>query len=110
MSSGVDTTLIASLVGLVTAALGAIGSEVVRHMTTKKETSAHAIEMMTDAAGNLADRLARLNERLDGENRQLRTAIMLLTDVVDQIIPLVSAPPHVVAELKKANNAAKMAV
>jgi hypothetical protein len=108
--SGVDTTLISSLAGIVGAAFGAVGGEIVRHFTTRKETSAHAMEMMTDAAGNLADRLARLNERLDGENRQLRTAIMLLTDVVDQIIPLVSAPHHIVAELKKANNAAKMAV
>jgi hypothetical protein len=40
----------------------------------------------------------------------MRNALMLLTDVVDQIIPLVNAPPSTIADLKKANNAAKLAV
>lgn len=90
--------------------LGSIGAAIIQAITRRSENRAHAADMVADAAGNLADRLSKLNDKLDGENRQMRNAILLLTDVVDQIIPLVSAPPHTIASLKKANNAAKMAI
>ena len=100
----------ALVTGGVGVTLGSIGTAIVQSITGKSESRAHAADMVADAAGNLADRLSKLNEKLDGENRQMRTAILLLTDVVDQILPLVNAPPQTVAQLKKVNNAAKMAV
>lgn len=103
----VVTGLVTGGVGL---SLGAVGTAVIQSMTGKSESRAHAADMVADAAGNLADRLSRLNEKLDGENRQMRTAILLLTDVVDQVSPLINAPPQTIAQLKKVNNAAKMAV
>jgi hypothetical protein len=107
-------TVISVVTGLITGgvgvSLGAIGTAIVQSMSGKSESRAHAADLVADAAGNLADRLSRLNEKLDGENRQMRTAILLLTDVVDQVTPLVSAPPQTIAQLKKINNAAKMAV
>lgn len=90
--------------------LGSIGAAAVQAFTRRSENRAHAADMVADAAGNLADRLSRLNDKLDGDNKQMRNAILLLTEVVDQIIPLVSAPPQTIAHLKKANNAAKMAI
>lgn len=104
-------SIVSALVsGGVGVSMGAIGTAVVQSVSGKSESRAHAADMVADAAGNLADRLSKLNEKLDGENRQMRTAILLLTDVVDQILPLVNAPPQTVAQLKKVNNAAKMAV
>jgi NAD(P)-dependent dehydrogenase (short-subunit alcohol dehydrogenase family) len=90
--------------------VGAIGTAIVQAMSGKNQSRAHAADLVADAAGNLADRLSKLNEKLDGENRQMRTAILLLTDQVDTILPLVNAPPHTIATLKKSNNAAKLAV
>lgn len=105
------TSIVSALVtGGVGVTLGSIGTAVVQSFTGRSESRAHAADMVADAAGNLADRLSKLNEKLDGENRQMRTAILLLTDVVDQILPLVNAPPQTIAQLKKVNNAAKMAV
>lgn len=100
----------ALLVGGGGVSIGAIATAIVQSMTGKSESRAHAADMVADAAGNLADRLSKLNEKLDGENRQMRTAILLLTDVVDQVSPLINAPPQTIAQLKKVNNAAKMAV
>jgi hypothetical protein len=66
--------------------------------------------LIAEAAGNMTDRMSRLNEQLDARNRQMRTAIMLLTDAVDQILPFIDTSPQVVQQLKKANNAAKTAI
>ena len=90
--------------------IGTIGAALIQAFTSRSEGRAHAADMVADAAGNLTDRLTRLNDRLDDENKQMRRAIILLTDVVDQIIPLVGAPPETIAQLKKANNSAKLAV
>lgn len=90
--------------------LGAIGAAAVQAFSGKNKSRAQAADLVADAAGNLADRLSKLNEKLDGENRQMRTAILLLTDQVDTILPLVNAPPHTIAQVKKANNSAKLAV
>lgn len=90
--------------------IGSVGAAVIQAFTRRSENRAHAADMVADAAGNLADRLTKLNDELEGENRQMRNALLLLTDVVDQIIPLVNAPPSTIAQLKKANNAAKLSV
>jgi hypothetical protein len=108
MSIGsIVTTLVTGGAGV---SLGAIGTAVVQAVSGKNQSRAQAADLVADAAGNLADRLSKLNEKLDGENRQMRNAILLLTDQVDVILPLVNAPPTTIASLKRVNNAAKMAV
>ncbi len=108
--TGLSETLSVLITGGLGVTLGSIGVAAIQAFTKRNENRAHAADLVSDAAGNLADRLSKLNDKLDGENRQMRMALLMLTDVVDQIIPLVNAPPTVIANLKKANNAAKMAV
>lgn len=98
------------IVGGLGISIGAIGTAIIQSITGKSETRAHAADMVADAAGNLADRLSKLNDKLDGENRQMRTAILLLTDQVDDCLPFITATPDMIAKLKKANNSAKLAV
>ena len=78
---------------------------VIQTTGTRGESRAHAADLVTSAAG-------RLVKRLDEDNVHLREAVLLLTDVLDEVIPLlsVSAPPDVVAKLKRAKRAAEMAV
>jgi hypothetical protein len=90
--------------------LTALLTPVIQHFSHRSETRAHAADLIAEAAGNFTDRVAKLNEQLDARNRQMRTSIMLLTDVVDQVIPFVDASPAVIQQLKKANNAAKTAI
>jgi hypothetical protein len=108
--SGVSATASLLVSGGLGVTIGTVATAVIQAMTVRGETKARAADMVADAAGNVTDRVTKLNDRLDAENHQMRTAIILLTDVVDQIIPLVQATPETVAQLKKANNAAKMAV
>ena len=58
---------------------------------------------MTRAAGSLV-------ERLDRENKQLREAILLLTDVLDEVLGEIQAPPEVISKLRAAKRAAERAV
>lgn len=92
------------------AGITALITPVVQHFSHRSETRAHAADLIAEAAGNMTDRMSKLNEQLDTRNRQMRTSIMILTDAVDQIIPFVDAPPGVVQQLKKANIAAKTAI
>lgn len=88
----------------------AIITPLIQHISHRSETRAHAADLIAEAAGNMTDRMSKLNEQLDARNRQMRTSIMLLTDAVDQIIPFIDASPQVVQQLRKANNAAKTAI
>jgi hypothetical protein len=58
----------------------------------------------------LADQLDRLNERLERENAKMRAAIVLLTDVVDEILPYVVTDTDVIDRAKAANHAARATV
>lgn len=108
--SSIGSVVTALVTGGAGVSLGAIGTAVVQAFSGKNQNRAQAADLVADAAGNLADRLSKLNEKLDGENRQLRNAILLLTDQVDTVLPFVTAPPNTIATLKKANNSAKLAV
>lgn len=90
--------------------LTAVLTPLIQHFSHRSETRAHAADLIAEAAGNMTDRMSKLNEQLDARNRQMRTAIMLLTDAVDQILPFIDASPQIVQQLKKANNAAKTAI
>lgn len=100
MSDGWVDSLITGGVG---AALGGIITAIVQVISTHGESRANAAAIVTKAAGSMV-------ERLDQENKQLREAVLLLTDVLDEIIPVIQAPPEALEKLKEAKKAAQRAV
>jgi len=93
--------------GLITGGLGAtIGSVItaIMQVTSKRsEAKANAADLVTNAAGRMID-------RLDKDNAELRTAFLMLTDILDEIIDDMSADDPTKARLRKANLAAKKAL
>ena len=53
------------------------------------ESRAAAADLVTNAAGNLADRLDKMNLRLERENAQMRKALVALTEAVEELLPTV---------------------
>ena len=95
---------VASLItGGIGAALGGIATAIIQVMSSRGESRANAAAIVTKAAGSMVD-------RLDRENKQLREAILLLTDVLDDIMPVIEAPDDVLHKLKAAKLAAQKAV
>ena len=97
-----------SIIGtLVTGGLGAtVGgllTAVLQVMSRRGESRATAADLVTRAAGSLV-------ERLDRENKQLREAVLLLTDVLDEVLPLVQAPPAIMEKLRSAKRTAQRSV
>ena len=85
----------ATIGGILTAAISVFGR--------RGESRATAAELVTRAAGEMVDRLR-------SENKSLREAVLLLTDVLDEVLPQLDAPPDVIAKLKKAKRAAQRVV
>ena len=80
----------ALITGGVGAAIGSIGTAIIQTVSKKGESRAAAADRVTNAAGNLADRLDRMNTHLEDENTQMRVAINALVDVVEEVIPMLS--------------------
>lgn len=91
------------LTGGVGATLGSLLTAVFQVMGHRGESRANAADLVTKAAGAMVD-------RLDRENRALREAVLLLTDVLDEVLPQIKAPPDVVQKLHDAKLAAQRAV
>lgn len=79
----------ALITGGVGAALGSIGTALIQTMSKRGESRAVAADRVTNAAGNLADRLDRMNAMLERQNAQLRSAILAVSDVMDEVVPLI---------------------
>lgn len=75
------------------AGLGSIGAAAITSRSGKGESRAHAADLITNAAGSLADRLDRMNAHLEVENLQMRKAIAALTDVMEGMIPMLPPGP-----------------
>ncbi len=98
--SDIDPSLVT---GGFAAGFGAIVMAVVQTWGKKSESRANAADLVTNAAGRMID-------RLDKENAELRTAFLMLTDILDEIIDDMSADDPTKARLRKANLAAKKAL
>ena len=99
-----ETPLITTiLTGGLGATIGSVITAVVQVLSHRGESRATAADLVTKAAGTLVD-------RLDRENKQLREAVLLLTDVLDEVLPQLQAPADVVAKLKAAKLAAQRSV
>lgn len=70
------------------AAIGSIATAVVEATSKRGESRATAADRVSNAAGNLADRLDRMNVQLDKENEQIRAAVIALGDAMEEVIPL----------------------
>jgi uncharacterized protein HemX len=85
------SNLVAALItGGLGAAVGGIGTAVVQASSHKNESRATAADLVSNAAGNLADRLDKLNTRLETENRQMRKAMVSLTEAIEEMLPAVT--------------------
>lgn len=71
------------------ATIGSIGTAVVQSMSSRGESRAIAADRVTNAAGNLADRLDKFNSKLEQENRRLRLAVSSLCEAIEDIIPTI---------------------
>jgi hypothetical protein len=85
----------AGVIGVVVAAIQSLS----RSGTARAE----AANLVTRAAGEMGDRLHE-------DNIKLREAVLLLTDVLDEVLPQIQAPGDAVEKLKKAKRAAQLAI
>lgn len=105
----------ALVTGGIGAAVGSIGTALVQSVSSRGEARAVAADRVTNAAGNLADRMDRMNttlvERLsksEEQNIQMRRAMVSLTEAVEDLLPVV--PDDVTRrKVQKAINTARLA-
>jgi hypothetical protein len=105
----IDTTLLIAICTTSGAVGGTAITSVVNHFSNRTVNKAQASELITDAAQTVTRQFAELNRELGTQVTLMRSAILLLTEIVDQIAPLVEAPEDVVFQLKQANQLAKLA-
>lgn len=95
----------ALITGGIGAALGSVATAIIQTVSKRGVSRAEAADRVTNAAGNLADRLDKLNASLERENRLMRKAIVTVTDILDEMTPYV-----VDAEIRvKAHDALRIA-
>jgi len=104
-TSNVITALITGGLG---AAMGSIGTAAIQSISSKGESRAIAADRVTHAAGNLADRLDRMNVRLEEENVAMRKAMVALTEAIEDLLPIVDDEPTR-QRVQHAINTARMA-
>ncbi len=97
--------IVALVTGGLGAALGSIGTALIQTVSKKGEARAVAAERVTSAAGNLADRLDRLNTKLEQENVQMRKALVSLCEAVEDILDVVEEESTREKVQKAINNA-----
>lgn len=108
--------IIALVTGGLGAALGSIGTALVQTVSKKGESRAAAADLVTNAAGNLADRLDKRNGALEArlsvseqQNLQMRRALIALTEAVEDLLPIIP-DEDIRRRTQKAVNTARAAV
>lgn len=99
-SGSVLSTLAAGGLG---ATIGGIATAVIQAFSHRHESKATAAELITNAAGTLV-------ARVDQENKQLRKAVLLLVEVLDEVVPALESTPVIKQKLLEAKKAAQRAV
>ena len=105
--SGAITALAYAGVG---AGVGSIGAAIVSTRAGRGESRAHAANLISEAAAGLAERQVEIIDRISGQNEKMRQAIILLSDVLDDLLPQLPLAKTDLTKLKKATNAAKSAL
>jgi len=80
--------IVALITGGLGAAIGSIGTALVQSFSKKGEARAVAADRVTNAAGNLADRLDKLNNDLEEENRHMRQALVAIAEAIEELLPM----------------------
>ena len=92
------------------AAVGSVGAAAITAHSGKGESRAHAADLISNAAGELADRQAAAINRLELRLDRMAQALIMLTSVDDELLEQVPMPVSEKHKLQKAVNAAKLAI
>ena len=92
------------------AAVGSVGAAAITAHSTKGESRAHAADLISNAAGELADHQAAAIERLEHRLDRMAQALVMLTTVDEELLEQVPMPTAEREKLQKAVNAAKLAI
>lgn len=92
------------------AGIGSIGAALVSTRAGKGESRAHAAALISEAAAGLAEKQVEIIDRITQQNEKMREAILLLSDVLDELLPQLPLSKEDFEKLKKANNTAKSAL
>ena len=92
------------------AGIAAIAVAVIQMVGKKSESRATAADLITDAAGSLAQRQAETISRLEIRIDRQGSAIIGLTAVLDELLPKLNLDAEEQKKLRGAINAAKMAL
>lgn len=92
------------------AAVGSIGAAAITAHSSKGESRAHAADLISNAAGELADHQAAAINRLELRLDRMAQALTALTAVDDELLDHVTMPEHERAKLQKAVREAKLAI
>lgn len=108
--SGIGGAVTALAYAGVGAGVGSIGAAIVSTHASKGESRAHAANLISEAAAGLAERQVEIIDRITQQNERMRQAIILLSDVLDELLPQLPLDRTDLNKLKKATNAAKSAL
>lgn len=102
--STVTNSVVSGGIGVTATAVIVAGLQTLSKRGTERATAA---DLISTAGGNLADRLDKLNQRLNEENKQLRDAVMALADCAAEMLDYMDAPPEKVSKMKTCIRAAR---
>ena len=108
--SGITGAVTALAYAGVGAGVGSIGAAVISTHAGKSESRAHAANLISEAAAGLAEKQVEIIDRITQQNERMRQAILLLSDVLDDLLPQLPLSKADMTKLKKATNAAKAAL
>lgn len=108
--SGVAGAVTALAYAGVGAGVGSIGAAVISTRAGRGESRAHAANLISEAAAGLAEKQVEIIDRITQQNERMRQAIILLSDVLDELLPQLPLEKSDMNKLKKATNAAKAAL
>lgn len=78
----------ALITGGLGATVGTVLTAVIQLVSKRGESRAVAADRVTNAAGNLADRLDKINADLEQENLHMREVMIALAEGVEELLPL----------------------
>lgn len=100
-------TLITSIItGGFGATLGSIVTSIIQVISKRGESLANAADVITGAAGKLAD-------RLEAENVAMRKALVMLTEIDDEILSVLrdlKVDPVIIDKLQERTRTAKLSL
>jgi hypothetical protein len=99
----------ALITGGLGATIGTVVTAVIQLVSKRGESRAIAADRVTNAAGNLADRLDKINADLEQENRHCREVMIAMVEGVEELLPLVEDDEVTQAKIRAAIREARIA-